>query len=75
MKSNCQIHFVFLSVPADHRLLPVLEIALVTLEVDLEMVNSNVSPKVAVALHLLTAIETLQQSVAVSFGKFDHGGI
>ena len=51
-----------------------LEITLVTFEINLQMVLLHVSPKVAIASHFLIAVKTLIQSVTISFRKFDHGG-
>ena len=65
---------MFLSVPTNHWCIPVLEVALVTLVINFQMVLLHMSPKVAVAPHLLTTVRTLQQSVTVSFRKMDHDG-
>ena len=75
MRSNCNINFVFLSVPAHHMSISVLEVTLATFEINLQMVLLHVSPKVAVALHFLIAVKTVQQSLTVSLREFDHAGI
>ena len=74
MQSNHYIFVVSLSVPANHRSISVLEITLVTFEINLQMVLLHVPPKVAVAPYFLTTIRALQQSVTVSLRKFDHVG-
>ena len=65
---------MFLSVSANNRRISVLEITLVTFEINLQMVLLHVSPEVAVTPHFFTTIKTLQQSIAVSVRKFDHDG-
>ena len=74
MQLNHYIFVVSLSVPANHRSISMLEITLVTFEINLQMVLLHVSPKVAIASHFLIAVKTLIQSVTIPFRKFDHGG-
>ena len=50
---------VFLPVPANHRGISVLKVALVTFEINLEMVLLHVAPEVAVTSHFLAAIGAL----------------
>ena len=65
---------MLLSVSANNRRISVLEITLVTFEINLQMVFLHVSSEVAVTPDLFTTIKTLQQSITVPVRKFDHDG-